>query len=258
MSIQSEITRISGNISDSLDAVAAKGVTVPSGANSDDLPALIASISGGSTDIFWATYDTTTSAEIEAAYQAGKICAVIYSDRVYYLTARDSSTEHTFMANKLAYLYRIQCVSDVWSTSSKLVVSASSTTPSPLGTAAVGTATTYARADHVHAMPTAADVGAAPAITEVTVTDTGSVSQTLDAGKLYHFTGALTALTITLNTASGVPAQYHFDFDCGSTAPTVTLPNTVTMPDSHMFEASKHYEVDILNNYGVAISWATS
>lgn len=44
MSIQSEITRISGNISDSLDAVAAKGVTIPSGANSDDLPGLIASI----------------------------------------------------------------------------------------------------------------------------------------------------------------------------------------------------------------------
>lgn len=44
MSIQSEINRISGNVSDSLDAVAAKGVTVPQGANSDDLPTLIASI----------------------------------------------------------------------------------------------------------------------------------------------------------------------------------------------------------------------
>lgn len=48
MSIQSEITRISGNVSDSLTAVAAKGVTVPSGSNSDDLPALIASIQTGS------------------------------------------------------------------------------------------------------------------------------------------------------------------------------------------------------------------
>jgi hypothetical protein len=38
---------------------------------------------------------------------------------------------------------------------------ASSTTPSALGTAAVGTGTTWARADHVHAMPTAAQVGAA-------------------------------------------------------------------------------------------------
>lgn len=37
---------------------------------------------------------------------------------------------------------------------------ASSTTPADLGTAAVGTGTTWARADHVHAMPSASDVGA--------------------------------------------------------------------------------------------------
>ena len=47
MSIASEIARLSKNVSDSLDAVAAKGVTVPSGSNSDDLPDLIAQITGG-------------------------------------------------------------------------------------------------------------------------------------------------------------------------------------------------------------------
>ena len=94
---------------------------------------------------------------------------------------------------------------------------------------------------------------------EVTISTAGAVTQALDAGKLYHFTGALTSLTITLNAAgSGQLAEYHFDFDCGSTAPTVTIPNTVTMPDSQQFEASKHYEVDILNNYGVVSAWATS
>ena len=49
MSISSEISRISGNISDSLSAVATKGVTVPSGSNSDDLAGLIAQIPGGGT-----------------------------------------------------------------------------------------------------------------------------------------------------------------------------------------------------------------
>ena len=44
MSISSEIARISGNITDSLTAVASKGITVPSGSNSDDLPDLIAQI----------------------------------------------------------------------------------------------------------------------------------------------------------------------------------------------------------------------
>ena len=44
MSIQSEITRIGGNVADALTAIAAKGVTVPQGANSDDLADLIAAI----------------------------------------------------------------------------------------------------------------------------------------------------------------------------------------------------------------------
>lgn len=47
MSIQSEINRISQNVADSLTAVAAKGVIVPSGSTSDDLPDLIAQISSG-------------------------------------------------------------------------------------------------------------------------------------------------------------------------------------------------------------------
>jgi hypothetical protein len=85
------------------------------------------------------------------------------------------------------------------------------------------------------------------------------VTQALDAGKIYHFTGALTSLTLTLNSAAaGQIAQYHFDFDSGSTAPTLTLPNTIQMPDSFSVEASKRYEVDVLNNYGMVVTWANS
>ena len=104
---------------------------------------------------------------------------------------------------------------------------------------------------------TAADVGAAPAVTEVTVSTAGAVTQALDPGKLYHFTGALSSLTLTFNAAgTGVIAQYHFDFDSGSTAPTVTLPATVTMQGGTFTpEANKHYEVDILNGYGVSLAW---
>lgn len=93
--------------------------------------------------------------------------------------------------------------------------------------------------------------------TEVTVSTAGAVNQSLDAGKIYHFTGALTSLTITLNPpASWMLAQYHFDFESGSTAPTVTLPGTVTMQGGTFApEASKRYEVDILNGYGVSMAW---
>jgi hypothetical protein len=47
MSIQSEITRISGNVNSALSAIADKGVSVPSGANSDDLAELIAQVETG-------------------------------------------------------------------------------------------------------------------------------------------------------------------------------------------------------------------
>lgn len=101
---------------------------------------------------------------------------------------------------------------------------------------------------------TGAELGLVP--TEVTVSTDGAVTQALDAGKIYHFTGALTALTITLNApASGGLAQYHFDFNSGSTAPTLTMPNTVTMPDSFTVEANKRYEVDVLNSYGAVMAW---
>lgn len=103
---------------------------------------------------------------------------------------------------------------------------------------------------------TAADVGAAPAVTEVTNTSTGDVTLALDPGKIYHFTGAISSLTLTLTAAgAGQLAQYHFDFNCGSTAPTVTLPSTVVLPDGNSFDANKHYEVDILNGYAVVMAW---
>ncbi len=141
---------------------------------------------------------------------------------------------------------------------------ASSGTPAMDGTASRGSSTQYARADHVHPTDTsraaASDLAAkADKVSEVTVSTAGAVTQALDAGKIYHFTGALTALTITLNApASGDPAQYHFDFDSGSTAATLTMPNTITMPDSFTVEANKRYEVDVLNNYGAVVSWANS
>lgn len=92
---------------------------------------------------------------------------------------------------------------------------------------------------------------------EQTISTDGAVTQALDAYTLYHFTGNLTALTITLNNASGI-AHYHFDFISGATAPTLTMPNSVTMPDSFAVEANKRYEVDVLNNFGAVINWTES
>lgn len=62
MSIQSEITRISGNVSSALEAISGKGVNVPSDSTSDDLADLIALID---------VPTSMTTAEILAAVTAG-------------------------------------------------------------------------------------------------------------------------------------------------------------------------------------------
>ena len=92
--------------------------------------------------------------------------------------------------------------------------------------------------------------------TEQTISTAGAVTQALQPYVIYHFTGALTSLTITLTAAAqGQIPHYHFDFASGSTAPTLNVPQTVTMPSGFSVEASKHYEIDILNNYGTAQGW---
>ena len=161
---------------------------------------------------------------------------------------------------------------------------ASSGTPAMDGAASRGSSDNFARADHVHPSdtskldaPSGGSVGqvlkktasgtewanesggGSPTVTEVTVATDGDVSQALDAGKIYHFTGALTSLAVTLIApASGTLAQWHFDFDSGATAPTLTLPVNIEIAPSFTVGANRHYEIDILNEWGRAGSWATS
>jgi hypothetical protein len=171
---------------------------------------------GGTTEVFWATYGTTTNAQIETAYTAGKVVLVEHNDMIATLTIISVGDDFAeFCAAYGNFLYTISCESDSWSTTYK------------------------------HISPD-----------KTTNASTGAVTQALDAEHVYHFTGALTSLTITLNAASGGDlAHYHFCFQSGSTAPTLTLPNTVVMPSGFQVEANKYYEIDILDGYGVAQSW---
>ena len=227
------------------------------------------------------TVGTATSAQIEAAYQAGKAVFCVYTGTNYTLlfplTLRHSATSHVFSgAYKIVggtnhYSATLQCVNDVWS-SDQIAIYTKPSGGIPASDLATAVQTSLGKADtalqsftetdptvpswaKASSKPsyTASEVGAEPAVTEVTVSTAGSVSQALDAGKIYHFTGALTALTVTLTATSGL-AHYHFDFDSGSTAPTLSVPNTVH-PSSVTIEDGKHYEVDILNNYMVVMSW---
>lgn len=101
--------------------------------------------------------------------------------------------------------------------------------------------------------------GLLPGVPETTVSSSGAVSQALGAQFIYHFTGELTSLTISLTAApTGRNPHYHFDFVSGSTAVTLTMPIGVTMPSGFSVAANTRYEIDILNNYAVVQSWAVS
>lgn len=106
---------------------------------------------------------------------------------------------------------------------------------------------------------TQALAGKADAVGEVTITDSGIVTQAIDSGKLYHFTGNLTSLAIQFNAPeAGEVAQYHFDFVSGSSAVPLTVPSGVVMPDDWTTDTNTRYEVDILNNYAVVAGWEVS
>lgn len=69
---------------------------------------------GGSADIEWVTYGTTTSAVIEAAYQAGKIVACLYNNYVFYLTERTDDHTHYFMSIRSINSRYIRCYNNSW------------------------------------------------------------------------------------------------------------------------------------------------
>ena len=122
--------------------------------------------SGGTTEIFWATYGTTTNAEVEAAYQAGKAIFLIRGDYVYPFSRRVSATHHQFelvVGTELivASVMSTSSASNAWTEMVyTLTHSPYTSTPAALGTASAGSSANYSRGDHVHPMPSASDVGA--------------------------------------------------------------------------------------------------
>lgn len=97
-------------------------------------------------------------------------------------------------------------------------------------------------------------------ITRTDVTGT-SVTQALTPNVFYSF-GTMTSLTVTLGSVvSGANNLYSFEFSSGSTATTLTLPNTIVWQDTVTIEANTHYEISIKYApqvsayYGMISSW---
>lgn len=102
----------------------------------------------------------------------------------------------------------------------------SSSTPAPLGTAAAGSATNASRADHVHAMPTHTDVGAAAAVHTHVATDITDLNETID-----DRVGAI----IVGGSGSGITTTYDdgaATLTIGTNATTAATADTLVKRDS--------------------------
>ena len=74
-------------------------------------------------------------------------------------TSRAPLNSPSFSGNPIAPTPAVNTNSTTIATTAFVIGQASSTTPNALGTAAVGSGTTFARADHVHAMPNRSQIG---------------------------------------------------------------------------------------------------
>ena len=70
---------------------------------------------------------------------------------------------------------------------------------------------------------------------------------------VFHVWGEVTSLTLTLATPTDatIVNEYMLQFTSGSTATTLSLPNTITWASTPNIQANKTYQVSIINNLGV-------
>ena len=81
----------------------------------------------------------------------------------------------------------------------------------------------------------------------------------LEPNKLYIFP-EMSELTITLAEPSdtGIANEYHFVFQSGATATTLSIPDTVKIPSGFSVDVNKIYEISILEGCLCCQSWAVT
>ena len=81
-------------------------------------------------------------------------------------------------------------------------------------------------------------------------------SATIDAEvDTIYVCGEMSAVTIDTFPSVGI---FSVIFDSGATATTLTVPQTLIMPDSFTVEANKRYEINVMDGYATAQGWAVS
>ena len=141
-------------------------------------------------DVYWCTYGTTTSAQIETALTAGKLPMVKYQDYVYTLRFRNSATNHRFICNYGGKEKSVVCQSGTWMPNGDLTFLTSAVTSFNGNTGAV-----------TYTAPVTSVNGQTGA---VTVTDTNTTYTISISGNVITLTPSTgTAQSITLPVYSG-------------------------------------------------------
>lgn len=135
------------------------------------------------------TYDSSAGKWVAANPASGNVNTV------------NSKGVDTGTNNITLYASDIKMSSSDNTTIDNAIPSPSSTIPSNLGTAAAGSGTTWARADHVHNMPSASDVGAFPGITYIT-SGSADLNNYTTAG-IYCFVYGVTLSNVPNNAVDG-------------------------------------------------------
>ena len=154
-------------------------------------------------EVYWCTYGTTTSAEIETAIAAGYLPCVENGGYTYTLRYRNSATNHRFVCNYGGKERTIVCQSGVWADGGTLTFLTSAPVTSVNGqTGAVTTPnTTYSMSIANNAITLTPSTGAAQTVTpaDATTTVAGYMSATdkLHLDAVYaDYSSAITALGV--------------------------------------------------------------
>lgn len=88
----------------------------------------------------------------------------------------------------------------------------------------------------------------------IAIVESQETTLSIDPNKFYVFP-EVASLTITLNSPSDstIYNEYMFQFDSGTTPTSLTLPNTVSWVETPTIEASKTYQVSIVNNIALIV-----
>lgn len=126
---------------------------------------------------------------------------------------------------------------------STTIPSASTDTPQMDGTGAAGSASTYAKGDHVHPSDTSREA-------RVTVVNHGTNDTTFAlTPNVLHTWGTINSLTLSLASGSSTYVDgYWFKFTAGSSFTDLTMPSGVAWVAEPIIQAGKTYEVMIVNN----------